>query len=49
MATFLGQVPQIMEDDEDLADRWLPIWEKGSRGEPFRRRAPRFCKRCANS
>jgi hypothetical protein len=28
MATFLGQVPQIMEDDEDLADRWLPIWEK---------------------
>jgi ADP-ribosylglycohydrolase len=28
MATFLEGVPKIMEGEEDLAERWLPIWER---------------------
>lgn len=28
MAKFLSQVPGMMAEDEDFADRWLPLWEK---------------------
>jgi ADP-ribosylglycohydrolase len=30
MAKFLSRVPGMMAEDEDFADRWLPLWEKNA-------------------
>lgn len=30
MARYLDRVPSVMEDDEQLADGWLPAWEQAS-------------------
>lgn len=30
MAQFLNRVPGMMAEDEDFADRWLPLWEKNA-------------------
>ena len=30
MAKFLSRIPSLMAEDEDFADRWLPLWEKNA-------------------
>jgi len=34
MAKYLAEIPALMSDDEDLAERWLPLWEQKA-GQTF--------------